>query len=99
MPGTTPAQIFVTNYDAGTIGEYTTSGVPVNPAPITGLNGPVGIAVSGEDLFVTNLFGSTVGKYTTSGVPVDPALITGNCSGSPRGVWREFVCREWQLDE
>ena len=77
MAGTTRAQIFVTNFDAGTIGEYTTSGVPVNPALITGLNGPAEIAVSGGNLFVTNVLGDTVGKYTTSGVPVNPALITG----------------------
>src|SRR5215471_7400995 len=43
--------IFVTN--GSTIGEYTTDGATVNPALITGLSRPVGIAVSGSDLFVT----------------------------------------------
>ena len=42
IPGSTLAQIFVTNPQAGTIGEYTTSGVPVNPALITGLSHPWG---------------------------------------------------------
>jgi len=67
MAGTTRAQIFVTNTGSGTIGEYTTSGVPVNPALISGLNYPVGIALSGGNLFVANGLGSTIGKYTTSG--------------------------------
>ena len=40
MPGTTRAQIFVTNPDAGTIGEYTTFGAPVDSTLITGLVGP-----------------------------------------------------------
>jgi hypothetical protein len=69
--------IFVTNSIGGTIGEYTTSGVPVNPALISGLISPSGIAVSGSDLFVTNYNGGTIGEYTTSGVPVNPALISG----------------------
>src|SRR5437764_11327740 len=80
MPGTIPAQIFVTNFKTGTVGEYTTSGATVNPDLISGLNGPNGIAVSGGNLFVTslNLTGNTgrIGQYTTSGVTVNPALIT-----------------------
>ncbi len=77
MLGTTRAQIFVTNPDAGTIGEYTTSGVPVNPALITGLRYPWGLAMSGGNLFVTNLDSGTIGEYTTFGAPVDSTLITG----------------------
>ena len=37
--------IFVTNGSLGTIGEYTTAGATVNPALISGLSGPAGIAV------------------------------------------------------
>src|SRR5439155_15955089 len=80
MPGTIPAQIFVTNFKTGTIGEYTTSGATMNPALISGLNGPEGIAVSGGNLFVTsfNPTGDTgrIGEYTTLGVAVNPARIT-----------------------
>jgi hypothetical protein len=84
MPGTLRAQIFVVNHQGGpfgvgTIGEYTTSGVTVNPALISGLDFSEGIAVSGENLFVVNVAidgTGTIGKYTTSGVPVNPALIT-----------------------
>jgi hypothetical protein len=65
----------------GTIGVYTTSGDPVNPALISGLDFPVGIAVSGSNLFVVKAdllpgFG-TIGEYTTSGDTVNPDLITG----------------------
>ena len=48
----------------GTIGEYTTSGATVNAALISGLNAPIGIAVSGSDLFVTNNFGNTIGEFS-----------------------------------
>src|SRR5438132_545383 len=82
IPGTARAQIFVTNlngddFNTGTVGEYTTSGVTVNPALITGLRGPEDIAVFGGNLFVTNFSNGTIGEYMTSGVPVNPALITG----------------------
>jgi hypothetical protein len=60
--------IFVTNYGANTIGEYTTAGAVVNASLISGLNGPEFIAVSGSDLFVANSVRGTVGEYTTSGL-------------------------------
>jgi hypothetical protein len=37
--------LFVTNFQTGTIGEYTTWGATVNPVLISGLNQPVDIAV------------------------------------------------------
>jgi hypothetical protein len=49
----------------------------VNPALVSGLDNPTGIAVSGGDLFVTNYFAGTIGEYTTSGATVNPALISG----------------------
>jgi hypothetical protein len=48
----------------------------VNPALITGLNGPIGIAVSGSNLFVANQASGTIGEYTTSGATVNAALVT-----------------------
>jgi hypothetical protein len=74
--------IFVTNLDnleigAGTIGEYTTDGATVNPALISGLSEPYGIAVSGSNLFVTNFDTGTIGEYTTDGATVNRALISG----------------------
>src|SRR6266699_956277 len=88
LPGTARAQIFVTNFETGTIGEYTTLGATVDPALISGLSLPQGIAVSGENLFVTslNLASDTgrIGEYTTSGATVNPALIT--TLGGPSGI-------------
>src|SRR5262245_44240438 len=69
-------QIFVPQAN-GTISEYTTSGAPVNPALISGLSAPRGIAVSGSDLFVANFNTGTIGAYTASGATVNPALISG----------------------
>jgi hypothetical protein len=69
--------IFETNLFIDTIGEYTTSGATVNPALISGLNGPIGIAVSGSDLFVVNFNTGTISEYTTSGATVNAALISG----------------------
>ena len=76
------SDLFVTNAESGTIGEYTTAGATVNAALISGLNGPSGIALSGSDLFVGG--GSTIGEYTTSGATVNAALISG-LSG-PEGI-------------
>ena len=69
-------QIFVANGLADTVGEYTTAGAPVNPALISGLSNPFGIAISGSDLFVAN-FNGTIGQYTTAGATLNPALISG----------------------
>ena len=78
MPGTIPAQIFVTNFKTGTIGEYNaTTGAIVDADLISGLNGPSGIAVSGENLFVTNFQTGTIGQYTISGETVNASLISG----------------------
>ena len=41
------ADLFVVNFATNTIGEYTTSGAPVNPTLISGLNGPQDLAISG----------------------------------------------------
>src|SRR6187551_2688352 len=68
-PGTFGAQIFVVNFQTGTIGEYLTSGATVDPALVSGLSLPQGIAISGRNLFVTslNLTSDTgrIGEYTT----------------------------------
>jgi len=82
-------QIFVGNCGncgggSGTVGEYTTSGAVVNPALITGLTTPWGIAVSGDRLFLTVRNPDRVGEWTTSGVPVNDSLITG--LAGPRGI-------------
>ena len=54
MSATARAQIFVTNFNNNTIAEYTTSGALVNPALISGLNGPFPLALSEGNLFVAN---------------------------------------------
>jgi len=89
MPGTTTgAQIFETNRgttsENGTIGEYTTSGATVNAALVSGLNDPLGIAVSGGNLFVGNAGNCTIGEYTTSGTTVNVALVSG--LNQPSGI-------------
>ena len=70
-------QIFVANAGNGTIGAYTTAGVTVNRALISGLSFPFGIAVSGSDVFVANAMSGTIGEYTTAGDTVNPSLISG----------------------
>ena len=77
MPVTTRAQIFETNVGDATIGEYTTSGAAVNPALVSGLLQPAGIAVSGDKLFVVDESANTIGEYTTSGATVNFSLISG----------------------
>jgi len=82
LPGTARAQILVVNSGngapgAGSIGEYTTSGALLNPALISGLTCPAGIAISGDKLFVVNFLAGTISEYTTSGALVNPSLISG----------------------
>jgi hypothetical protein len=70
--------IYVTNAGTGTIGEYTTAGAPVNPALISGLSNPSGIAVSGANLWVASSGGGTIavtaapnGSYNGGAMPDD----------------------------
>jgi hypothetical protein len=69
--------IFESNHFLNTIGEYTTDGGTVNPALISGLSGPAGLAASDGYIYVTNMSNGTVGKYTTTGQTVNAALISG----------------------
>jgi hypothetical protein len=41
------AQIFVTNFNSGTISEYDITGALINPAFVSGLGFPTGLALSG----------------------------------------------------
>ena len=60
----------------GSVAEYTLSGATIKSfLPITNLNSPFGLAVSGNDLFVVN--DHTIGEYTLSGAPVNTPLIPG----------------------
>lgn len=82
MPGTARAQIFVENSGngdpgTGSIAEYTTSGVLVNPKLISGLTFPGEFVISGDKLFLANGDAGTISEYTTSGVLVNPSLISG----------------------
>ena len=70
--------LFVANVGAGEVGEYTTSGATVNASLVTGLDGPVGLAVSGGDIFVANTYPiGGIKEFTTAGAPVNTSLVTG----------------------
>jgi len=75
LPTTVQGQIFETNYDAGTIGEYTTTGGTVNANLVSNLNGPDAIALSGSDIYVANANAGTIGEYTTSGAAVNSSFV------------------------
>ena len=65
----------------GVVGEYSSSGIPINPSLISGLPGVRDIAISGNRLYVLSFIGRTrqynVGVYTTSGQTLNPSLISG----------------------
>ncbi|HUB81528.1 MAG TPA: hypothetical protein VMB03_22165 [Bryobacteraceae bacterium] len=79
--------LFVSNFDAGaagggTVGAYnTTTGAVIDANLITGLNGPEGLAVSGNKVFVASIGTAnigTVGAYDAgTGVPINPTMIGG----------------------
>jgi hypothetical protein len=80
ISGTT---IFVSNYNSGKIGEYTTSGETVNSSLISNLVHPTMVVVAGTDLFIAEQSG-VIAEYTTSGAAVNTSLISG-LSG-PSGI-------------
>ena len=76
--------LFVTNNNIQTIGEYTTSGAVVNASLVSGLNYPTRVVVSGSDLFVLEDGNSTIGEYTMSGATVTEVYpVSGLPSTSP----------------
>lgn len=70
-------QILVVNFANGTVGEYSTTGTAINSSFISGLDQPMGIAISGDDLFISEQGNGNIAEYTTSGTLVNPTLITG----------------------
>lgn len=82
--------LYVANQRSGIIGEYTSSGVALNTSLISGLQGPIGLAVSGDTLFVANegdFYGhGSIGAYTTSGATINASLITGLTNPSALAV-------------
>jgi len=79
-----PPDLFVTDINNGTIGEYTTLGGTVNASLVSGLNTTYGIAVSGLGLFVTNFLSNTSSEYSSSGGTVNASLVSG--LDSPYGI-------------
>jgi len=74
------AQIFVTNYLNGTVGEYNTDGTTVNASLLSGLDNPFGIAMVGSNLFVSNFNDGTNGTIT------EYNLATGSTSTFASGI-------------
>jgi hypothetical protein len=75
--------IYVTNAGNGMIGEYTTAGAAVNPALLTGLSSPYGIAVLGSSLFVAEQGSGKVDEYDATTLKL---LASVSGLSSPAGV-------------
>lgn len=62
-----------------TIGEYNaTTGALITGTFITGLDNPLGMAISGTDIYVANTNSGSIGEYSlATGAPVNPDFITG----------------------
>jgi DNA-binding beta-propeller fold protein YncE len=79
---TSGLNLYVANFESGTISEYTTAGTLENASLISGLSlyGPEDNAVSGSNLFILN-FGNfnsgSIGEYTDSGATVNSSLVKG----------------------
>ena len=66
----------------GTVEQFTSSGSLVNDSLISGVNGLLGLAVSGNNIYVTRGGGNgnnngVVAQYTTSGVLINASLYSG----------------------
>jgi PEP-CTERM motif len=77
LAGIAHSQIFVSNYTASTVSEYSLSGTQLSPALISGLGNPYGIATDGSHLFVPMIAGNkaSIGQYDLSGNPLNTSLI------------------------
>jgi hypothetical protein len=78
MPKNANAQVYVLqiNPASGTVSKYSTEGDLINANFITGLNGPIGLVLSGDVLFVGNA--GSVGKYdATTGGAINASFIPG----------------------
>ena len=56
----------------------------ISTALVSGLDAPLGVAVSGGRLFVANYFGNSIGEYTTNGATVNASLVSG--LNNPQGL-------------
>lgn len=72
-------QIYVANFGTGTIGKYdATTGAAINASLVSGLNGPIGIALSGGHLYVANSGAGTIGEYdAATGATMNASLVSG----------------------
>ena len=78
LAGTARGQVFVGSSSVGTIGKYEINGTTLNASLISGLNGPMALAVDGTSLFVANYGAGTIGEYYEyNGTTVNASLISG----------------------
>ena len=75
--------LYVANYAAGTVGEYSTSGTLINATLVSGLYHPWGIALSGSTLYVADNGTGTVSAYTLSGSTATADASFTAISGQP----------------
>jgi hypothetical protein len=80
--------LFIADYNSGTIGEYSLSGVPLNTNLVSGLVELTGLVVSGGNMYVSTLLpgNGAIAEYTLSGVPVKTNLIPGLRNPIIRGI-------------
>src|SRR5262249_41863818 len=92
MPRTAQAQLYVTQLvglgPAGVVSQYQLpSGNLMNANLVTGLQGPVGLAVMGNVLFVANQGNNTVGAYNANtGAPINPTFIAAFSKDNKDGI-------------
>ena len=99
IPRNACAQLYIAQQGAGersgVVREYDAStGAVINAKFITGLQQPVALALSDDDLFVANMGGS-VGKYNAAtGVAISPASSRVRTSSRHRSFGRtaNFLC-------
>jgi WD40 repeat protein len=78
MPRPASAQIYVSQFTPGVVGEYDEkTGEVINASFITGLTGPNEIILKGDDLLIAEV-GGVVGKYNAkTGAAISQSFITG----------------------
>ena len=76
--------LYVANYNYGTVWQFGPGGNLITSSFISNLNGPVGLAINNGNLFVANQNGNTVSKYDLNGNLINATFASG--LNTPRGL-------------
>jgi streptogramin lyase len=98
IDNSTPANVWVTNYNGNSVTELNSSGTASGGSPYTAgsMNQPAGIAIDGTgDLWISNNGNSSVTELTSAGAAHSGTPSTGGGLSVPFGIAVDFSGNAW----